>query len=151
MIVARNEWKYHSEVTVELDPALPTVPALPGEVNQVLLNILVNASHAVTDAVTKGLRERGQISIRTEHDTREARVRIRDNGTGIPADIQHRVFEPFFTTKEVGKGTGQGLTIAYDVIVRKHGGQLSFDSRPGEGTEFIIALPLQPDGEETRE
>ncbi len=151
VIVARNEWKYHSEVTVELDPALPTVPALPGEVNQVLLNILVNASHAVTDAVTKGLRERGQISIRTEHDTREARVRIRDNGTGIPADIQHRVFEPFFTTKEVGKGTGQGLTIAYDVIVRKHGGQLSFDSRPGEGTEFIIALPLQPDGEETRE
>ncbi len=142
ILVARNEWKYHSEIQTDLSHELPGVLCLAGEINQAILNVLVNAAHAISDAVTKGSRERGLIHISTRQQGEEVVIDIRDNGCGIPKAIQDRVFEPFFTTKEVGKGTGQGLAITYDTIVRKHGGRISFSSIPGEGTTFTIALPL---------
>lgn len=139
--VARNEWKYHAEVTFDLDPELTPILCLPGEVNQVFLNIIVNAAHAVKDAVESGRRERGLITISTRQKGETVEIRIGDNGTGIPAAIVDRIYDPFFTTKEVGKGTGQGLAIAYDVIAHKHKGELFCESREGEGTTFVIRLP----------
>jgi PAS domain S-box-containing protein len=146
VLVARNEWKYNSDVETILSPDMPAVFCQAGEVNQVLLNILVNAAHAINEAVAKGLRKRGTITISTEHDENEARIIFKDNGCGIPKSIQDRIFEPFFTTKEVGKGTGQGLAIAYDVVVRKHDGKLTFESVEGEGTTFVVALPIKGKG-----
>jgi len=142
ILVARNEWKYNSDIITDLTPDLPTALCLAGEVNQVILNLLVNSAHAINDAVAKGRRERGTITLKTEYDSKELRIILSDDGCGIPMSIQDRVFEPFFTTKEVGKGTGQGLAIAYDVIVRKHKGRLSFKSIEGTGTTFVVALPI---------
>ncbi len=142
VLVARNEWKYDSDVETDLAMNLPMPMCLVNEMNQVLLNILVNAAHAASEAVKRGLRKRGLITIRTEADDCEVRLLVTDNGTGIPAAIRDRIFEPFFTTKEVGKGTGQGLAIAYDVTVRKHGGRLTFTSAENEGTTFVVAIPI---------
>jgi PAS domain S-box-containing protein len=150
ILVARNEWKYSSDVTTELAPNLPHPLCLANEINQVILNILVNASHAIDDVVARGLRKRGVIKIRTEADDKDVRIIITDNGTGIPKAIQNRIFEPFFTTKEVGKGTGQGLAIAYDVVVRKHDGKITFRSVEGEGTAFTISLPIKGKAEESK-
>ncbi|MEZ5973956.1 MAG: ATP-binding protein [Planctomycetota bacterium] len=140
--VATNEWKYVAEVETRFDGALPMVPCLPGELNQVFLNILVNAAHAIADQVADS-GDLGTITVSTEQDEEHAIVRISDTGGGIPEDVQTRIFDPFFTTKEVGKGTGQGLAIARAVIVKKHGGILDFESTPGRGTEFRIRLPLR--------
>lgn len=142
--VARNEWKYVSDVETELAENLPSVPAYSSELNQALLNIIVNAAHAIHDRVDRGDFEKGRIGISTRLSGDFVVVTIQDNGGGIPYHIQARVFDPFFTTKEVGKGTGQGLAIARSVIVNKHGGVLSFDVDPGEGTTFSIRLPLNP-------
>jgi PAS domain S-box-containing protein len=142
--VARNEWKYVAEVTMELDPALPPVPCLPGELNQVILNVIINASHAVADAIKQnGSEEKGTITIRTLAREDYAEIRIGDTGTGIPENIRSKIFDPFFTTKEVGRGTGQGLAISHSVIVDKHGGSISFETEEGRGTTFIIRLPLK--------
>ena len=150
ILVARNEWKYSSDVQTDLTPTLPLAMCLVNEMNQVILNILVNAAHAIGEAVQRGLRKRGLIRIRTESDEKEIRIIISDNGTGIPKGIQDRIFEPFFTTKEVGKGTGQGLAIAYDVVVRKHEGRVTFTSVENEGTSFVIAIPLGTRQEEAK-
>jgi PAS domain S-box-containing protein len=147
ILVSKNEWKYNSEVETNLAPDLPNIMCLTNEMNQAILNILVNAAHAISEAVAKGIRTRGLIKIKTEFDDRNVRIFITDNGTGIPKSIQNRVFEPFFTTKEVGKGTGQGLTIAYDVVVHKHGGELSFKSVENEGTTFTISIPISEKAE----
>lgn len=140
--VARNEWKYVAEMETDLDPSLPPIPCFPGEVNQVFLNMIINAAHAIADALGSPSTGKGKITIRTRHDDRFAEVRIRDTGTGIPPEIQTRIFDPFFTTKQVGKGTGQGLAIAHSVIVKKHGGTIHFQTEVGQGTTFIIRLPL---------
>ncbi len=150
VLVARNEWKYDSDVETDLAMNLPMPMCLVNEMNQVLLNILVNAAHATGEAVKKGLRKRGLITIKTEADDCEVRILVTDNGTGIPAAIRDRIFEPFFTTKEVGKGTGQGLAIAYDVAVRKHGGRLTFSSVENEGTTFVVAIPIGEHVEEVK-
>ncbi len=142
--VARNEWKYVAEVETDLDPSLPPVPCFPGEVNQVILNMIINAAHAIADALGSPSTGKGKITIRTRHDDRFAEVRIRDTGTGIPPEIQTRIFDPFFTTKQVGKGSGQGLAIAHSVIFKKHGGTIHFQTEVGQGTTFIIRLPLNP-------
>jgi signal transduction histidine kinase len=84
----------------------------------------------------------GQISVSTRALADRIEIRIGDNGTGIPPEIQDRIFDPFFTTKEVGHGTGQGLAIAYNIVVNKHAGSITFDTEPGQGTTFIITLPL---------
>ena len=140
--VARNQWKYVADVELELDPHLPLVPALPGELNQVLLNIIVNAAHAIGDAVGSGSGGKGTITISSRRGAEHVEIRVRDTGCGIPKQLQSRIFEPFFTTKDVGKGTGQGLAIAHNVIVHKHGGSVTFESQVGVGTTFIVRLPL---------
>ena len=139
--VARNEWKYIAEVVTEFDPSLPTIMALPGELNQVLLNLLVNAAHAV-QAVQGNSSCKGQITFRTRRAGNRAEIQVRDTGCGIPPEIQSRVFDPFFTTKPVGKGTGQGLAIAHAVVVQRHGGTIGLESTVGHGTTFTISLPL---------
>ncbi|MEJ5349665.1 MAG: PAS domain S-box protein [Desulfosoma sp.] len=142
MTVTRNEWKYVADVITDLDPNLPLVPCIPEEMNQVFLNILVNAAHAVKDAVQNQPNTKGTITISTRAVEDVCEVRISDTGTGIPEKIRHRIFDPFFTTKEVGRGTGQGLAIAHHVVVEKHKGQLLFETEEGRGTTFIVRLPL---------
>jgi PAS domain S-box-containing protein len=139
--VARNELKYIADTNLSLDPALPLVLCLPGELNQVLLNLLINAAHAVGDALRERGAARGVITVSTHHTGESVEIRIADTGTGIPADVASRIFEPFFTTKEVGRGTGQGLALAHNVIVKKHGGEIWFETEVGKGTTFFIRLP----------
>ncbi len=144
--VATNEWKYVAEVVMDLDPTLPLVPLLPGEFNQVILNLIVNAAHAIAEKLGENPEGRGLIVIESRPDGEYAEVRVSDTGAGIPEEIQERIFEPFFTTKDVGKGTGQGLSIAHAVVVQKHGGSLRVESRPGEGACFVIRIPLAEPG-----
>lgn len=149
--VARNEWKYVADVVTDFDPDLPLVPCLAGEFNQVILNIIINAAHAIAEVVGEGGDKKGTITVSTRRDGEWVEVRIRDTGTGIPEEHRAKVFDPFFTTKEVGKGTGQGLAIAHSVIVRKHGGSIRFETEPGKGTTFIIRLPVKAESSERRE
>ncbi|HEX5324272.1 MAG TPA: ATP-binding protein, partial [Capsulimonadaceae bacterium] len=146
--VARNEWKYVADLITDLDPDLPLVPCLPGDLNQVFLNLIVNAAHAVGDVVRRGDSEKGTITVRTRRYGGFAEIAIEDTGSGVPQEVRSRLFDPFFTTKEVGKGTGQGLAIARSVVVNKHGGTIHFDSEVGKGTTFIVRLPLAADVEE---
>ncbi|WP_353120036.1 ATP-binding protein [Nitratidesulfovibrio sp.] len=184
--VSRNEWKYVAEVETRLAPDLPLIPCLPGDLAQVLLNVVVNAAHAIAEArqatevmhgdeagatgMTDGTPPPpGRITITTRMlpgsgATSESlgapagtsvgtstgasagrghvEIRIADTGTGIPEALRDRVFDPFFTTKEVGKGTGQGLAIAHDIVVKRHGGTIDFTSTTGRGTTFTITLPV---------
>jgi PAS domain S-box-containing protein len=139
--VARNEWKYVAELETDFDPSLPPVSCHPGEFNQVILNLIVNAAHAIGDVARQGGPNRGTITVRTLRCAEWAEIRIEDTGTGIPEQFRTRIFDPFFTTKEIGKGTGQGLAIARSVIVDKHGGSLHFETTEGKGTTFILRLP----------
>jgi signal transduction histidine kinase len=143
-IVAKNDWKYVAELHFDFDWSLPPVLLLRNEFSQVVLNLIVNAARAITASLPPGSADKGKIVIATKAVGSNVELRITDNGTGIPQAVQARVFEPFFITKEVGKGTGQGLAIAYSVIVDKHGGTLSLESREGHGSTFIISLPLTP-------
>jgi signal transduction histidine kinase len=129
-------------VQTHLDPDLPLVPCLAGEINQVLLNLLVNAAHAIADVVKNNQDGHGTISISTRQDGDFVEIGVSDTGTGIPEHVREKVFDPFFTTKEVGKGTGQGLMLAQTVVVKKHGGRIWFDSEVGKGTTFYVRLPL---------
>ena len=140
--VASNEWKYVAEVEMDLDANLPAVHCSPAEFNQVVLNIVVNAAHAIGDVVGDGAKGKGKIRVKTRPEGEWAVVEISDTGAGMPPHVQQRIFEPFFTTKEVGKGTGQGLAIAHNVIVDKHGGTIKVASSPGKGTSFTIRLPI---------
>lgn len=141
--VTRNEWKYVADMETDFDPRLPLVPCLPGEINQVILNMIINATHAIIEAREKhGSDEKGKIVIGTGVQGDFAEIRISDTGTGIPEEIRSKIFDPFFTTKEVGKGTGQGLAISHSVILDKHGGTISFESEVGKGTTFWVRLPL---------
>ncbi len=144
--VARNEWKYVAQMVTDLAPDLPLVPCVPGALNQVILNLLVNAAHALGDVVGDGAVAKGTITVSTRQRGDGVEIRIADTGPGIPEAIQDKIFDPFFTTKEVGKGTGQGLAIAHTVVVEQHGGQLTFETADGEGTTFSIRLPLTQSG-----
>lgn len=144
--VARNEWKYVADMIVDLDHTLPPVACLPGEFNQVVLNIIINAAHAIGDVVKNKENAKGTITVQTQNLGDCVKICISDTGTGIPEQIRSRIFDPFFTTKEVGRGSGQGLAIAYDVIVKKHGGRISFDTEVGNGTTFHIWLPMEAKG-----
>ncbi len=139
--VSRNEWKYVSDLVTDFDPTLPLVPCLPGEFNQVILNLIVNAAQAMGE-VHDGSGAKGTIRISTRLVGDAVETRVSDTGPGIPESIRSRIFDPFFTTKEVGKGTGQGLAIARSVIVDKHGGTIDCETEVGIGTIFIICLPL---------
>jgi PAS domain S-box-containing protein len=140
--VARNEWKYVADLDLQLSPDLPLVPCFVGEFNQSILNLVVNAAHAIGDVVSESPGSKGKITVRTTRDADHVEVRVEDTGSGIPEAVRHRIFEPFFTTKAVGKGTGQGLAIVYATIVKKHGGSVTFESCVGEGTTFIVRLPF---------
>jgi PAS domain S-box-containing protein len=142
MIVAQNELKYVADTGTNLDPQMPLVPCLPGEVNQVILNLLINAAHAIADVVRGQPGAKGLITVSTHRVDDWAEIRIADTGTGIPEAAQRRVFDPFFTTKEVGRGTGQGLALAHAVIVKKHRGHIWFETAIGRGTTFFVRLPL---------
>ncbi|MBU0664263.1 MAG: response regulator [Proteobacteria bacterium] len=140
--ISRNEWKYVATVDTDLDPELQPLPCLANEMGQVFLNLLVNAAHAIENQLGNNPEgNKGRITISTKQHDQHVEIRISDTGCGIPAHIHNKVFDPFFTTKDVGKGTGQGLTIAHDVIVGKHKGTLVFEAEPGSGTTFIIRLP----------
>ena len=138
--VARNEWKYVAEVATEFEKDLPLVVCYPGEINQVVLNLIVNAAHSIKDKVNGG--EKGKITIRTSMRGDHVEIAISDTGLGISDAIRTRIFEPFFTTKDVGKGTGQGLALAHSVIVKKHLGKIWFETEIGSGTTFFIHLPI---------
>ncbi len=141
--VARNEWKYVAEMKLDLDANLPLVNCLPGEFNQVILNMVVNAAHAIADVIAANGAPKGLISIKTQSLIGNVEIRIHDTGGGIPEKARTRIFDPFFTTKEIGKGTGQGLAIARSVVVDKHQGSIDFESDPESGTTFIIRLPCE--------
>ena len=141
-MVSRHEWKYVAEVETVLAQELPLVPCVVDEFNQVILNLIVNAAHAIGDALKQRGGEKGKIIVRTRLEAPWAVVEVEDTGTGIPEEIRSRVFEPFFTTKAVGKGTGQGLSIVHTVVVKHHHGTVELTTEPGRGTKFILRLPL---------
>jgi signal transduction histidine kinase len=143
--VARNEWKQVADLKFELEANLPMVPCFLGEFNQCLLNLIINAAHAIGDVVRAHPGTKGLITVRTRTDGDQVEVRVTDTGTGIPAAVRPRIFEPFFTTKDIGKGTGQGLAMVYGCIVRRHGGTITFETEAGTGTTFIIRLALTPE------
>lgn len=137
LVVARNEFKYIAKVKTDF-AELPLVECYAGELNQVFLNLIINAAHAIEE---KG-GENGLISISTlVVEDGGVEIVIEDNGCGIPEEIHHKVFDPFFTTKEVGKGTGQGLNLAFQVIEQKHKGRIFFESEVGKGTQFKLRIP----------
>jgi len=148
LIIARSEYKYVADLTTDLAD-LPTVMCHGGEINQVILNIIVNAAHAIADRV-RGTDQRGRICVRTRVDGESVVISISDTGGGIPSAVQGRIFDPFFTTKEVGRGTGQGLAIARIVVVEKHAGELNFETELGKGTTFHIRLPIAGRSREAR-
>jgi PAS domain S-box-containing protein len=140
--ITRNEWKYVAELITDFDATLPAVPCYRAEFNQVILNLIVNAAHAIADANGDQSSERGTIKISSTLAGNWAEIRISDTGPGIPKGIRHRVFDLFFTTKEPGRGTGQGLAIAHSVIVNKHRGKIDIETEENRGTTFVIRLPL---------
>jgi PAS domain S-box-containing protein len=140
--ISTNVWKYLAEIERKFDVNLPLVPCHAGEINQVVLNLIVNAAHAIGDVTDNGRKGKGVITISTGTRGRFAEIRVSDTGTGIPDNIRERIFDPFFTTKEVGRGTGQGLAIARTTVVDKHGGTLDLETDLGKGTTFIVRLPL---------
>lgn len=140
--VCRNEWKYVADLVTDFDPALPPFPCLLGDVNQVILNLIINAAHAIAEATQNAEQGKGTITVSTRRDGDWAELRVSDTGAGIPERVRDSIFTPFFTTKPVGKGTGQGLAIARSVVVDKHGGTISFESEVGRGTTFIVRLPM---------
>ncbi|MGQ9605400.1 MAG: two-component system sensor histidine kinase NtrB [Thermogutta sp.] len=141
--VARNEWKYAADVDLQLDPSVPKVMCFPDDMNQVILNLIVNAAHAIAEKVGLNPDSRGVITVSTRVCGEWFELRVADTGTGIPEAIRSRIFDPFFTTKPVGKGTGQGLAIVHAVVVQKHGGTIQVESEVGKGSEFIVRIPCQ--------
>ncbi len=139
--VSRNEWKYVADLDVELAEHLLSPLGYRDKLGQVILNLIVNAAHAINDKVQQGQFDKGHIRIETSSYADGVEIRVQDDGPGVPEAIQRKIFDPFFTTKDVGKGTGQGLSISRSVVVDQHGGALELESTPGEGATFIIRLP----------
>jgi len=139
--ISRNEWKYVANLELKLDPGLPTILALP-EINQVFLNMIVNAAHAIDERLPQGSTDKGHILIRTSACTNVVRISISDTGTGITPEQRNKIFDPFYTTKPPGKGTGQGLSISHQIVCGRLDGKIFVDSEPGCGTTFTIQLPI---------
>ncbi len=146
--ITRNEWKYVAELITDFDASLSFVPCFQAELNQVILNLIVNAAHAIADANKDNPTQMGTIRVSTRHAGNWAKICVSDTGTGIPEKIRPKIFDLFFTTKAPGKGTGQGLAISHSVIVEKHKGKITLESQEGKGTTFIISLPLIADQEQ---
>ena len=141
LTIANNECKYVADIETYFGD-IPPVCCHVGDINQVILNLLINAAHSIADVVGSG-GNRGRITVQTAHEGDFVRVDLSDTGSGIPADIRDRIFDPFFTTKEVGRGSGQGLAISRSIVVEKHGGSISVESEVGKGTTFTIRLPIE--------
>ncbi len=139
LTVANNQTKYVADVETDFDMDLPPISCLPGEFNQAILNLLVNAVHAIEETSSD---RKGRITVTTRGLGDRVEIRIGDTGVGISDAIRKKIFDPFFTTKEPGKGTGQGLAICHTIIAKKHGGTINVESEPGKGTTFIICLPM---------
>lgn len=140
-IITKNVWKYCASLEKDLQPDLPFVDCYLADINQLIINLIINAAHAIQDA--KEIKsEKGKIRVSTRVDKKEVIISVSDNGTGIPCEVRDKVFAPFFTTKVVGRGTGQGLSMAYASVVDKHGGRIWFETETGVGTTFYIALPI---------
>lgn len=142
LTVSRNAIKYVADVETDFG-SLPPVYCRPADMNQVFLNLLINAAEAVGEAV-KGTGRKGRITVKTWRESGMAAISVADTGSGVPEAIRDRIFEPFFTTKDVGMGSGQGLAIVRAVVVDGHGGAVSFESVPGEGAVFVVRLPIEP-------
>jgi PAS domain S-box-containing protein len=139
LIVAKNEIKYVADVVKDFQ-SVPLIECIGGEINQVLLNIIINAAQAIK---SQNRADRGLIKLKTYSDVQAVTCEISDDGPGIRRDLIHRIFDPFFTTKDAGKGIGLGLSISYDIVVNKHKGELFAESNPGELTKFIVKLPVK--------
>lgn len=144
VIVASNAWKNVADLDLELEQDLPGVPCAEGPLKQAILNLIVNAVHAIEDARSASTEpgRKGRLSVSTRNVGREIEIHVGDTGTGIPEEVRSRIFEPFFTTKDVGRGTGQGLAQVRRVVV-DHGGRLEVESEVGVGTTFVVGLPLE--------
>jgi signal transduction histidine kinase len=142
IVLCRSEWKQVANVVTDFDDALPPVCCQPTDINSVVLNLVVNAAHAIAEATHGGSDGKGVITVRTRCDRPYAEIRVEDTGVGIPGDLRDRVFDLFFTTKEVGQGTGQGLALAHAIVVDRHGGTIEFESEVGRGATFIVRLPI---------
>jgi signal transduction histidine kinase len=141
LTIAHHEYDFLADLETDFGE-LPPVRCHIGELNQVVLNLVVNAVHAIEDVV-KGTGRKGQIRVQARRAGADVIISVSDTGTGIPEAVRDRIFDPFFTTKVVGRGSGQGLAIARSVIVDKHGGELTFTTVAGKGTTFFIRLPIQ--------
>jgi len=142
ILISKNKWKYVADLTTDLDPGLGSVYCIAGDINQVMLNLIINAADAISERTKKGSPEKGHIHVETRREGGWVHIRVSDTGTGIPESIQSRIFDPFFTTKSVGKGTGQGLAIAHAIVVQKHQGTIQFETQEGVGTTFVIRFPI---------
>lgn len=148
LTIAHHAYKYVAEIVTDFED-IPHVHCHVGDLNQVFLNLIVNAAHAIESVVGES-GARGTITVRTRSENGNVVVEISDTGCGMSEDVRQRLFEPFFTTKPVGKGTGQGLTIARSVVVGRHKGALTFDSQVGRGTSFFVKLPVSETTSERR-
>ena len=140
--VSRHEWRYVADVVTEFDPQMPHVECILDEFNQAVLNLIINATHAIGDALKLRDLKRGTITVRTRQEPGWAVIEVEDTGTGIPPEVRGKIFDPFFTTKGIGKGTGQGLAIVQAVIVKGHAGRVDFITEMGKGTTFRMFLPV---------
>ena len=145
LVITRGEYKHVADIQLELTE-LPRVHCHMGDIQQVLVNLLINASHAIEARIGED-GARGRIVVRTFVETQPSVaaavvIAISDDGGGIPADVQPHVFEAFFTTKPLGRGTGQGLAISRSIVVDRHGGTLDFETEPGRGTTFFLRIPV---------
>jgi two-component system, NtrC family, sensor kinase len=140
--VSRNEWKYVATMEQDLDPTVGEIPCYAGDLKQALLNILVNAAHAVDERRrVQGCEALGKLRVATRRTDTGVVITVSDDGIGMEEDVLRRIFDPFFTTKSVGKGTGQGLSLAHSAIVTKHHGRIDVTSKPLAGSVFSIVLP----------
>ncbi|MFC3909381.1 ATP-binding protein [Legionella dresdenensis] len=144
--IASNEWKNVARIVTDFDPVIGDVTGYPQEFSQAILNLIINAVHAIKEVLTRDGKVVGEIKIGTYLAGKCIEIRVSDNGTGIPVEIRDRIFDPFFTTKEVGIGTGQGLAIVNRIIVKQHKGSIRVETEEGKGTTFILTLPVPGDG-----
>lgn len=147
VIISKNEWKYVADLKTDLDQSLPLICCDIDQINQVILNMLVNAAQAIRPVIVEDSSQKGEILIKTRTQEDYIEIVISDTGEGIPEAVLNKIFDPFFTTKEVGKGTGQGLAFAHDIIANKHKGSIFVESELGTGTKFTIRLPVKASGE----
>jgi len=142
IIISSSEWKYVSVIEKLFDTNLPMIECVAGDINQVILNIIVNSAHSIEEKYHDSNEIKGKITVETKQLEDNIIIKVRDNGNGMTEDTRNKVFDQFFTTKEVGKGTGQGMSIAYRLIVEKHQGCIEIQSTVGIGSLFTVTLPL---------